>query len=315
MDPLQSPEALRRELALDLAQLTLDLIGIADPTPIADTAGAGLSLARGDWLGAGLSLAGWIPYLGDLAKVGKLPRMAATIRRAVALAAADAAFARAVAPGLLKLRALLAKLSPASFPAPVREAIEPIARELDDFAGKHAPAPPAAPRVVAAGTLSFRVLDTLEVDSFLKALGKSGAPPPVRDKVALAGGFLMHHFKDAAKATDYLRGIDLSREVKITSLSPGAMITQHFSGRLGNWYSVSGVSTYELGISAAGRQLKRFRVSRPIQVLESRSAPTVDSWTRGHRVDRPRMGGEYVTGGGIQYVLPDGAAVLQEIVR
>src|SRR6056297_2020620 len=63
----------QEEVALDIAQLTLDLVGIFEPTPFADGTNALISIGRGDWMGGGLSGLGIIPYLGDLAKAGKLP--------------------------------------------------------------------------------------------------------------------------------------------------------------------------------------------------------------------------------------------------
>lgn len=54
---------------LEYSTLVADVAGTFDPTPISDTVGAGLSLAQGDWLGVGLSLAGFFPYVGDA--VGK----------------------------------------------------------------------------------------------------------------------------------------------------------------------------------------------------------------------------------------------------
>lgn len=59
----------------DLATLVLDLIGIFDPTPIADGASGLLSLFRGEWAQAGLSVAAMIPYLGDAGKVLKFGKM------------------------------------------------------------------------------------------------------------------------------------------------------------------------------------------------------------------------------------------------
>src|SRR5215510_10675508 len=54
-------------LLLDLGQTVLDIAGIFDPTPISDGISGVVSLFRGDWLGAGISVAAMIPYVGDLA--------------------------------------------------------------------------------------------------------------------------------------------------------------------------------------------------------------------------------------------------------
>ena len=60
----------------DYAQLTTDVAGIFDPTPISDGVGTLISVGRGDWLGAGLSLVGMVPYVGDLGKIAKIGKYA-----------------------------------------------------------------------------------------------------------------------------------------------------------------------------------------------------------------------------------------------
>ena len=73
-------EKLNSELKLELAQAAIDVAGIVDPTPISDVIGAGFSLLRGDFIGAGLSLVSIIPYAGDaLAKTAKGARAAKKI--------------------------------------------------------------------------------------------------------------------------------------------------------------------------------------------------------------------------------------------
>ena len=54
-----------KELAFELAQTAADIAGIVDPTPISDGISAAMSLAKGDYFGAGLSIVSMIPYLGD----------------------------------------------------------------------------------------------------------------------------------------------------------------------------------------------------------------------------------------------------------
>jgi RHS repeat-associated protein len=55
----------------DAVQTTLDVAGMADPTPISDGANAVISVARGNYTDAGLSALAIVPYVGDLAKGGK----------------------------------------------------------------------------------------------------------------------------------------------------------------------------------------------------------------------------------------------------
>jgi hypothetical protein len=68
---------------LDYASLTADIVGIFDPTPASDTIGALLSVAKGDFWGAGLSIVGMIPYVGDLGKLGKIAKLAPRTAKAL----------------------------------------------------------------------------------------------------------------------------------------------------------------------------------------------------------------------------------------
>ncbi len=45
-----------KKLAFELAQTAADIAGIVDPTPISDGISAAMSLAKGDYVGAGLSI-------------------------------------------------------------------------------------------------------------------------------------------------------------------------------------------------------------------------------------------------------------------
>ena len=63
--------------------------------------------ARGDWLGAGLSGISIVPYIGDLAKAGKLPRYSRKLYDAIQLARQNAEFAKLLRPVLEKLKALV----------------------------------------------------------------------------------------------------------------------------------------------------------------------------------------------------------------
>lgn len=81
---IQSAEAdlakLNSELNFQLAQAAVDIAGIADPTPVSDIVGAGMSLYSGDVVGAALSLVSIVPYAGDaLGKSAKGARVAKKI--------------------------------------------------------------------------------------------------------------------------------------------------------------------------------------------------------------------------------------------
>ena len=120
-------------LILDLTQMALDIAGIVDPTPISDGVSGVISLFRGDWLGAGISLASMIPYVGDLAKAGKLPKVLKSIERAIEIAGKDAKFAERLRPVLQKLKGALDAVPLEKLPGPVRRPLEAMKKKIDDF--------------------------------------------------------------------------------------------------------------------------------------------------------------------------------------
>ena len=88
---------------LDLAQMSLDMVGVVDPTGVADIAGAVLALSRGQMASAMLSVIGLIPWVGDLAKAGKLGGYAKYVDNAVDLAIKNPPFKDEVAPLLIRI--------------------------------------------------------------------------------------------------------------------------------------------------------------------------------------------------------------------
>ena len=128
-----SVEDEKAALLLDLGQMVLDIAGIFDPTPISDGISGVMSLFRGDWLGAGISVVGMIPYVGDLAKAGKLPKLLKTIERAVEIASKDAKFAERLAPVLGKLKDALHAIPLDELPGAIRRPLESMKNKIDDF--------------------------------------------------------------------------------------------------------------------------------------------------------------------------------------
>jgi hypothetical protein len=124
----------KTELALDLTQIGLSIAGIFDPTPISDGIDGVISLFRGDFLGAGISVVSMVPYIGDAAKLGKLGKFAETIAKAVDLAKLDPAFAKTIGPALDKIRSALDAAPLDSLPKSAREALESMKTKLDEFA-------------------------------------------------------------------------------------------------------------------------------------------------------------------------------------
>jgi len=74
-----------RQIGAELFEMALDLAGIVDPTPFCDGMSSLLAVSQGRWLDAAMSGAGMLPYIGDLAKGGKLPRYLRTFDRVAAV--------------------------------------------------------------------------------------------------------------------------------------------------------------------------------------------------------------------------------------
>lgn len=123
----------QQELVLDLTQVGLSVVGIFDPTGIADGADALISLKRGDYWGAGISALGIIPYLGDIAKIGKLPKLLKIIDNVVSMAKADGKFAKVVEPLLKGLKNAIDKLPIEKLPNWAKEPIQSLKTKIDDF--------------------------------------------------------------------------------------------------------------------------------------------------------------------------------------
>lgn len=67
----------------DILVAALDIVGIVDPTPIADGLAASIEAKNGNWGSALLSGLGVVPYVGDLGKVGKIPKHLKTINNVI----------------------------------------------------------------------------------------------------------------------------------------------------------------------------------------------------------------------------------------
>lgn len=126
-------DAEKRELMLDLTQMGLTITGIFDPTPISDGSNFLISLGRGDLFGAVIDGVSMVPYLGDVAKVGKLGQFAEAIGRAVDIARADPQFARQVEPVLRSIDGVLDSAPIDSLPSAVREPISSMKNNIDEF--------------------------------------------------------------------------------------------------------------------------------------------------------------------------------------
>lgn len=87
----ERPEPSRASNAMDAVQLGLDVVGAFDPTPIVDGINAAISVGRAfvtdperrkeHLQNAAISTVSMIPYVGDTAKLAKVPRAAKTVQR------------------------------------------------------------------------------------------------------------------------------------------------------------------------------------------------------------------------------------------
>jgi len=123
----------RRGLLLDLTQMGLAVAGVADPTPISDGLDGVISLFRGDLVGAGIAAVSIVPFVGDLAKVGKLGDMFQTRERAVDLAKTDPSFAHSARPILERFQQALHDIPMERLPDSARDAVKGMQRKLNEF--------------------------------------------------------------------------------------------------------------------------------------------------------------------------------------
>jgi hypothetical protein len=162
-----------RELVLDISQIILDLAGVIDPTPASDGTNLVISVARGDWFGAGISGLSLIPYVGDLAKAGKLGRWMQTIEKVLRQARKNVRFAERVRPLLQKLRNILDQVPTSVLPDSAKDKMTIIKKQVNSALGK-------APKV-RRSLLIDRYLKKWEryIDKELQL------KPPARDRGAL----------------------------------------------------------------------------------------------------------------------------------
>jgi hypothetical protein len=302
-----------RELLLDVGQFTLDVIGIFEPTPFADLTSGVISLCRGELTAAAISAIAIVPYAGDLAKLGKIPRYVQTIERIVQLARRNEALARVARPLLARLLSALDALPLDHVSQAGRVAIGRMRDVIDDFLG------PA--RMMSRA-------ERLTEEMLRRVLGNTrnvGVLP--RRNVRTIVEFFDKHNVDAGDLDRWagkIRGIDLhaADPVSIAKLHPGEPVLQYIDttkplGRqVGEWMVKykSGAGAANLGLSDAGRRPQRFRLLKPVEALKSKAAAAADHWTtkgakphtaivveQGQRVMKAA---EQVAGGGEQFFVP-----------
>ena len=128
------------ELALDLTQMGLDVVGIFEPTPFADLTNTGISVVRGNWGDAALSVLGVVPYVGDLAKLGKIPKwikaidkISSAIDKFKDVARYGGKGAEAVKEFVKKAKSVIDNLPIDKLPDALRDAVKSVKQKIDDF--------------------------------------------------------------------------------------------------------------------------------------------------------------------------------------
>ncbi len=308
----------QQAILLDVTQFTLDIIGVFEPTPLADTSNAAISVFRGEFLNAGISLLGVVPYAGDIAKAGRLGRRAKSVTEAIELAIKDGRFASYVRPLFQRLWYALDSVPLEHFPKPLHAVLENLKHRI----GRLVPG-------IGRATVLQECVDKLLLARFGNAQWVGSLPQ--RNVKIVAEYFLQHGFDPKNKAhfsqmLNVLRGADPYKAVEIVHFKKGEVVAQYVDmlksadREVGEWFvkRQGAVGPANLGISSRGRVRKEFILQSDVIVLKSKSAPVKDSWTK-LVSQRPRGGttaavveagvasrvpAEIALGGGDQYFLP-----------
>jgi hypothetical protein len=121
-----------RTLDLNLFQMFFDLTSIVDPTPISPAAGLAFSIVRRDWVGSLLSGASLVPFVGEIARFGKLARIIKTLEESIDLASKSEKAAELLKPAMQKLAQILDML-----PTNAGPEIGRLRQMVDDFLSRN----------------------------------------------------------------------------------------------------------------------------------------------------------------------------------
>ncbi len=257
------------ELALDVAQIVLDIVGIFEPTPFADGTNALISIGRGDWLGATLSGISIIPYIGDLAKFGKLPRYSQKLYDAIRLARNHAEFAKLVRPALENLKKVVDSI-PTDISPELTKMVNKIKRPLDSYLG--------LAKVARRLSLTERLV-----------IARLGSLQNVGDlvwrNIETARNYFIYHWVPEKKMIEALKGMDVHNTIEIGGIKKGDVIRQAMQNpdEPGEWFlkAGSGVGEESMAIAHGNRVVKDFEVLESQSVLISKAYDIDDAFTVG----------------------------------
>jgi len=197
-DQMRGLSKVEMGLVLDIFQLGLDIGGIFEPTPFCDIGSGLISASRRDWLGAGTSALGMLPYVGDAGKALRIPKYVKSALTAIELAAKNERFAQVARPALRHLHDLLSNLPLDNacrfLPDEAGHSVRGLKKKLDEFFASS----------VLNGPVSFGKNFATKVRKHIDQIRNRGAveediPSPghgglerveqiIRDRVAKGGG-------------------------------------------------------------------------------------------------------------------------------
>lgn len=145
----------------------------------------------------------------------------------------------------------------------------------------------------------------------LRSLARPMEPPLVRERIRTAVRFFGVRMPGLAeeKILGFLKGMDLSCEVRTTDLCPGERLASYRDwGRPREplFYARPGTSAFDLGVNPANRVFSRYVVRRKVDALECRTTGVVDAWTVVHA---PFV----ANGGGMQVIVPHAGHYLKYV--
>lgn len=322
----------QQELLLDIGQMILDVIGIFEPTPFADSTSATISIYRGQWVNAGLSGISVVPYLGDSVKFSKFSKYLETVNKAVAVASKDIRFEKVLRPVFGKLYSALDRIPMHMVPWGMRRTLEELREKTGQF----------LPGVIKTNARLEKLTD--EMLRLIFGSSKNVGHLPRQNVQTIVKFFDRHNVAkgNLEKWRELIKGIDLHaiEPVSIETFQRGDVVAQyvqkavarkgpsagtHSEYEIGQWIvKVQGaVSANQLGVSGAGRTHKLYRVRREIEVLKSKAAGAADHWTRSGPKPHTAVvkeNGQYVmkdalqvAGKGDQYFMPEAWLYLDEV--
>ncbi len=152
------------------------------------------------------------------------------------------------------------------------------------------------------------------VEEWLLLLTKPKAPPLVRARLEVALRYFRESFggRSWESILGYLKGIDFSKPVGVTTLRRGQMLAMYGdSNRPGLFLTKIGTGMDRLGINPKGRSFVRYEVVDDVEALESSAGSYADTWTDPGKVPMRTPSGSTLEankkyqagGGGTQYIL------------